>query len=189
MRTAQSATSSRHHQFRTTSTQQRRALRLRPAQPCRSPPLVCNNAAVQVRASPADTCWCIASFITVAAFSTCKGPHMLALPPLHVHTQPTVQFKVRQATSAAELRAAGYLRAYTFYSYPPDRSEYSRRVRLTQLLQQTWLLQCTLCHRDACFPRLLHQTAGAVSSQQAQPAAMQAAAWVLLQCSDSRTCQ
>ena len=39
-----------------------------------------------------------------------------------------VKFQVRTATTPAELRAAGYLRACTFYSYPPDRSEYSRRV-------------------------------------------------------------
>eukprot|EP00879_Flechtneria_rotunda_P033370 GHRR01036956.1.p1 GENE.GHRR01036956.1~~GHRR01036956.1.p1 ORF type:complete len:177 (+),score=23.17 GHRR01036956.1:148-678(+) len=39
-----------------------------------------------------------------------------------------LRYEVRQATSLAELRAAGYLRAYSFYTYPPDRSEYSARM-------------------------------------------------------------
>lgn len=42
--------------------------------------------------------------------------------------QGQVQFSIRQASSPAELRAAGYLRAHSFYHYPPDRSEYSARV-------------------------------------------------------------
>lgn len=43
-------------------------------------------------------------------------------------TPPAVAINIRLATTPAELRAAGYLRAYTFYTYPPDRSEYSRRM-------------------------------------------------------------
>ena len=33
-----------------------------------------------------------------------------------------------EARSAAELRAAAYLRAYSFYSYPADRNAYVARV-------------------------------------------------------------
>jgi hypothetical protein len=49
--------------------------------------------------------------------------------------QGQVQLSIRQASTPAELRAAGYLRAYSFYHYPPDRSEYSARVRGTVLMQ------------------------------------------------------
>jgi hypothetical protein len=55
---------------------------------------------------------------------------------LPTHAQGQVQFSIRQASSAAELRAAGYLRAYCFYHYPPDRSEYSARVREARQQQQ-----------------------------------------------------
>eukprot|EP00878_Enallax_costatus_P019712 GHUV01020804.1.p1 GENE.GHUV01020804.1~~GHUV01020804.1.p1 ORF type:complete len:212 (+),score=16.07 GHUV01020804.1:245-880(+) len=39
-----------------------------------------------------------------------------------------VSYVIRQATSPAELRAAGYLRSYCFYSFPADRSEYAVRT-------------------------------------------------------------
>ena len=38
------------------------------------------------------------------------------------------KYDVRQANSAAELRAAAYLRAVCFYTYPEGRSEYAARV-------------------------------------------------------------
>ncbi|WIA08025.1 hypothetical protein OEZ85_007495 [Tetradesmus obliquus] len=45
-----------------------------------------------------------------------------------LNSQGQLQFSIRQASSPAELRAAGYLRAHSFYHYPPDRSEYSARM-------------------------------------------------------------
>jgi hypothetical protein len=63
--------------------------------------------------------------------------------------QAKVNFQILEATNPAELRAAGYLRAQTFYSYPPDRSEYSQRVRV----------QCS----DCCPMHLMiYQVHGAV---------------------------
>eukprot|EP00877_Chromochloris_zofingiensis_P013550 jgi/Chrzof1/8449/Cz03g11010.t1 len=42
--------------------------------------------------------------------------------------QSALRFDVRVAQSPAELRAAGYLRASCFYTYPEDRSEYAMRM-------------------------------------------------------------
>lgn len=40
-----------------------------------------------------------------------------------------VDVNVRKASTAAELRAAAYLRAISFYTYPEGRSEFAARVR------------------------------------------------------------
>lgn len=42
----------------------------------------------------------------------------VTLPHLRIHS----------ATTVAELRSAAYLRAYTFYTYPEGRSQFSTRV-------------------------------------------------------------
>jgi hypothetical protein len=39
-----------------------------------------------------------------------------------------LQYAVSEAQSAAELRAAAYLRAHSFYSYPADRNAFVARV-------------------------------------------------------------
>ncbi|KAI8466093.1 MAG: hypothetical protein J3K34DRAFT_70518 [Monoraphidium minutum] len=41
---------------------------------------------------------------------------------------PLPALRVTVAASAAEFRAAGYLRAHSFYSFPPDRSEFAARA-------------------------------------------------------------
>lgn len=58
--------------------------------------------------------------------------------------QAKVNFQIMEATNPAELRAAGYLRAQTFYSYPPDRSEYSQRVRV-HTAEQMWRSDLARC--------------------------------------------
>lgn len=52
--------------------------------------------------------------------------------PAHLQGQaagPLPALRVSVATTPAEFRAAGYLRAYSFYAFPPDRSEFAARVR------------------------------------------------------------
>jgi hypothetical protein len=51
-----------------------------------------------------------------------------------------IQVSIKEATSTAEFRAAGYLRAYSFYTYPADRSELSARVR-APALSIPWLCE------------------------------------------------
>jgi len=48
-----------------------------------------------------------------------------------VHDTAALDYSVRLATSPAELRAAAYLRAQSFYVYPSDRSEWAARVGLS----------------------------------------------------------
>jgi hypothetical protein len=60
--------------------------------------------------------------------------HKLSTPhwPATLQAEPSqqqLQYTVSEAQSAAELRAAAYLRAYSFYSYPADRNAYAARVR------------------------------------------------------------
>lgn len=42
---------------------------------------------------------------------------------------PKLQFRIKPAEAASELRAAAYLRANSFYNYPADRSPLAARVR------------------------------------------------------------
>jgi hypothetical protein len=57
-------------------------------------------------------------------------------PTAPFHTKPQhdgqqlTGLRVSLAASEAEYRAAGYLRAYSFYDFPPDRSEFAARVSL-----------------------------------------------------------
>ena len=45
---------------------------------------------------------------------------------------------MREAAGTAELRAVSYLRAQSFYSCPPDRSEFSKRSFLRMKADATW---------------------------------------------------
>lgn len=57
------------------------------------------------------------------AVAICDTRSMLLMP------QGILQgLEITNARSQAEFRAAGYLRAYSFYSFPPDRSEFAARV-------------------------------------------------------------
>jgi hypothetical protein len=58
----------------------------------------------------------------------CRRPYAALPPPIRPQAPPPPTLRVRAASSAADYRAAGYLRAYSFYSFPPDRSEFAARV-------------------------------------------------------------
>lgn len=45
---------------------------------------------------------------------------------------------VRKATTSSELRAASYVRAYSFGTYPSDRSEYARRSHIQLTADGAW---------------------------------------------------
>ena len=54
---------------------------------------------------------------------------MAVMVLIQAQFQPAVRYKIRHASSTPELRAAAYLRASSFYSYPEGRSEFAKRVR------------------------------------------------------------
>lgn len=45
---------------------------------------------------------------------------------------------VRKASEVAEFRAAAYLRAASFYTYPPDRSQYAARMHQRMKADTEW---------------------------------------------------
>ncbi|GIL83451.1 hypothetical protein Vretifemale_12028, partial [Volvox reticuliferus] len=53
-------------------------------------------------------------------------------------TVPSLVPEVQQATTAAELRAAAFLRAISFYTYPPGRSEYASRSHRHMKANEEW---------------------------------------------------
>lgn len=53
------------------------------------------------------------------------------------HNQGTAIF-LRSAHTSAEYRAAAYLRAQSFYTYPNDRSEFARRAHLRMKADDMW---------------------------------------------------
>ena len=48
------------------------------------------------------------------------------------------QLRVHVCTAAAELRAAAAVRAASFYSYPPDRSEFATRAHARMKTDHEW---------------------------------------------------
>lgn len=50
----------------------------------------------------------------------------------------TVHVVTRRAVAAAEVRAASYLRAYSFGNYPSDRSEFAMRSHLKMIADDAW---------------------------------------------------
>ena len=71
----------------------------------------------------------------------CNSP-LLCVPP----GDPPVQLEVRRATTPAELRAAAYLRAASFYKYPEDRSPMAQRVGACMgTCVCAWAHGCALC--------------------------------------------
>lgn len=58
--------------------------------------------------------------------------------PVHATSLKSLSYSILRASETAELRAAAYLRASSFYSYPADRSEYAKRSHLRMKADSTW---------------------------------------------------
>ena len=71
---------------------------------------------------------CCRSNLTAQRPRACLKPHVVLSP--HV--------AIRQAHTTAEWRAAAYLRAASFYHYPPDRSEYAARAHRRMKADSEW---------------------------------------------------
>ncbi|KAG2435258.1 hypothetical protein HXX76_007336 [Chlamydomonas incerta] len=76
--------------------------------------------------------WPVLASVGFRRARTHIGPGVLAAssaPAVHSPSGPSrlVELEVRQASNAAELRAAAYLRAISFYTYPEGRSEFAAR--------------------------------------------------------------
>mmetsp|Transcript_6025 Transcript_6025/g.16049 ORF Transcript_6025/g.16049 Transcript_6025/m.16049 type:complete len:289 (+) Transcript_6025:1731-2597(+) len=62
----------------------------------------------------------------------------LAVTQAQASSTAALNYSTRIATSAAELRAAAYLRAQSFYVYPPDRSEWAARSHRRMKADAEW---------------------------------------------------
>ncbi|GIL53141.1 hypothetical protein Vafri_8812 [Volvox africanus] len=67
-------------------------------------------------------------------------------------TAPLLVSEVQQARTSAELRAAAFLRAISFYSYPPGRSEYASRSHRHMKANEEWeSVTAKVAGRDEAF--------------------------------------
>ncbi len=74
------------------------------------------------------------------ASSSCR---CAASPSSSTQQQPTphparLVLEIREAATAAELRAAAYLRAHSFYTYPEDRSAMAARAHRRMKGDSEW---------------------------------------------------
>jgi hypothetical protein len=79
-----------------------------------------------------------------------------SVPKARIVASGTVHVVTRRAAAAAEVRAASYLRAYSFGNYPSDRSEFAMRSHLKMIADDAWeQLEKSLDNSDLHFIPLI----------------------------------